>query len=75
MIEVAKNNLEAYINKIGVHHSIEDWFIKHNLTLKVANADDAIESPHKFDRIIANMLLMIVEDSVKMMKSLHDMAE
>ena len=31
--------------------------------------------PHKFDRIIANLVLMLTEDPVKMMKNFHSMAQ
>ena len=34
-----------------------------------------MDVPHKFDRIIANLVLMLTEDPVKMMKNFHSMAD
>ena len=48
--------------------------LKQNITLKAANGEEPIESPHKFDRIIANLVLMLTEDPHKMMRNLHSMA-
>lgn len=42
--------------------------------VKAANADEPIESAHKFDRIIANLVIMMVEDPVKTLKNLHSLA-
>ena len=47
---------------------------KVQLTLKVANGEELIDSPYKFDRIIANLVLHLTENPVKMMKNFYDMA-
>ena len=51
-----------------------DWLKKHNIVIKAANGEEPIESPHKFDRIIANLVLMATEDPLKMLRNLHSMA-
>lgn len=49
--------------------------ISHNLTLMVSNAEEKIESSFKFDRIIANLVLHITENPIKMLTNLYEMAE
>ena len=48
--------------------------MKQNVTIRVANGEEPIDSPHKFDRIIANLVLMATEDPLKMLKNFHSMA-
>lgn len=74
MIDSANAKLKAEIEKVGVTASLEDWKKGQNLTLKAANGEEPIESPHKFDRIIANLVIMATEDPSKMMKNFHSMA-
>lgn len=60
---------------MGVTVSAEEWMGKHNLTLKQANGEHPIESPHKFDRIIANLVIHHAEHPLEMLKNLSDLAE
>ena len=59
---------------MGASVSCSDWLKKNNITLMAANGEEPIESEHKFDRIVANLVLMLTEDPLKMMKNLHSMA-
>ena len=47
---------------------------RNNLTLTAANGEDRLDTPYKFDRIIANLVLHLTEDPVKMMANFHSMA-
>jgi len=46
-----------------------------NLHMFAANAEEKFEAPFKFDRIIANLVLMITEDPAKMLRNLHGVSE
>lgn len=59
---------------MGVSEFPEAWMNRQRLTLKAANGEEPIESPYKFDRIIANLVLMLTENAEKMMKNLHEMS-
>lgn len=37
MIELAKQHLSAYLQKIGYKGSLEEWCVRQNLSLKAAN--------------------------------------
>ena len=75
MVDAAQKRLKANLEKAGVKDSLEEWTKKNNITIKAANGEELIESPHKFDRIIANLVLMATEDPLKMMRNLSSMAE
>lgn len=44
---------------------------KHHLEIKEGNAQEKIDVPYKFDRIIINLVLHHVEDPVAMLKNLY----
>ena len=46
------------MDKLGVTQGLKQWMGRHKLELKVANGEECIDSPHQFDRIIANLVLM-----------------
>ena len=43
----------------------------HQISLMKANGEEPIECEYKFDRIIANLVLMMTEDPLKMLQNLH----
>ena len=75
MVDVAFKRLQKNLEKAGIKESAEELIERNNITIKSANGEEPIESPHKFDRIIANLVLMATEDPLKMMKNLSSMAE
>ena len=75
MIKEAHLTLEKELKKMGVEANLEDWMKKQRLELRTANGEEHIQSDYKFDRIICNLVLMIVEDPIKMMKNLHSLSE
>ena len=60
---------------MGVTISVEEWMQKKNLSILVTDGEEKINVPYKFDRIIANLVVHIVPDAVKMMKNLWESAE
>ena len=44
MIDHANDRLQQYIEKAGVSTPFKEWISSHNLTLKVANGEETIES-------------------------------
>ena len=74
MIDIAHERLRGFLEKTGVEGSEGDWLKKHNIVLRAANGEEPIDSDHKFDRIIANLVLMATEDPLKMLENLHSMA-
>lgn len=75
MVALFKENIGKYLSKMGVSLPTEEWMASQNLEVRAANGEEPIECNYKFDRIIANLVLMLTEDPVKMMKNLHGMAE
>lgn len=75
MLKQSKSNLEGYLSMLGVTDSVEDWMGKQNLTLQIANGEQKVDFPFKFDRIIANLVLHHADDPLKMVNNLHEMAE
>ena len=59
---------------LGIGEDIDGWLKRHNLEFRVANAEEPIEVPYKFDRIIANLVVMATENPAKMMKNLNTSA-
>ena len=59
------------VQDLGIGEDIDGWLKRYNLEFRVANAEEPIELPYKFDRIIANLVLMATENPAKMMKSLN----
>jgi len=39
MIEVAHQNLQSYLDKIGVKEELKQWMDRHHLTLRAASGD------------------------------------
>ena len=60
MVELARNNIQAYLQKLGSKDSAEEWIARQKLTLRAADGAEPIQYHYKFDRIIANLVLMIV---------------
>lgn len=75
MVELAKGFLATYIHKLGVTDNVEKWMDKQCLEIGVHNGELPPDSPHKFDRIICNLVLMNTTDAHKMMRSMHEAAE
>jgi hypothetical protein len=74
MLDIAQQHLEAHLSKIGVQVTAESWMKQQHLSFRAANGEEVFESAHRFDRIIANLVLMATQDPLKMMSSLHQMA-
>lgn len=75
MLDLCRQNLTAHLTKMGVSDSFEDWTKKHHMEFKQADGAKPIESTHKFDRIIANLVIHHSEHPLDMMKNLAEMAE
>jgi trans-aconitate methyltransferase len=75
MVDMAQKRLKTNLEKAGVSASVEEWTKKNNITIRAANGEEPIEAPYKFDRMIANLVLMATEDPLKMLKNLNSMAE
>ena len=45
------------------------------LEVRQTDGEERVEAPFKFDRIVANLILHIVPDPVKMMKNLWEQSE
>ena len=75
MVDLAKQGISQFLDKMGVSQSVDSWLDRQHLTLKAANGEEPMECAHKFDRIIANLVLIHTEDPVKMMKNFHSMGE
>ena len=70
MVEMSKKNIGKYIQKLGVDGPVEEWMQKKKLEVRQTDGEEKIETPFKFDRIMANLILHIVPDPVKMLKNL-----
>ena len=47
---------------------------RNNIVFRVANGEEKIEHLNKFDRIIANLVLMATENPQTMMRNFHDLS-
>ena len=58
MVEAGEERIRDSLKKFGSSLTYDQWCLKHNFSLKVANAEEEIAKDRKFDRIICNMVLM-----------------
>lgn len=75
MVEMSKNNIQSYLQKMGVTTPLEAWMQQKNIRIEVADGEEKIDAPYKFDRILANLVVHIVPDPVKMMKNIWEIAD
>lgn len=75
MTAIAKEEVAKYIAKMGVTASVDEWMKDQQLEIRTANGEEPIESEYKFDRMIANLVLMLTENPIKMLRNLGQMAE
>lgn len=75
MTAIAHEQIKKYIDKMGIEKDAGEWMKEHNLEIRTANGEEPIASEYKFDRLIANLVLMLTENPVKMLKNLNEMAE
>ena len=66
--------LREHFAKYDSKLTYEEWLQKHNVTIRSANGEEPFNANPKFDRIICNLVLMIVEDPLKMMQNLSNEA-
>ena len=74
MVDLAKEGIHQFCTKMKIPGNIDQWIESQNLTLKAANGEESMDVEYKFDRIIANLVLIHTEDPVKMLKNFHSMA-
>ena len=74
MVDLAREGIHKFCSKMKIPGNIDKWIESQNLTLKAANGEELIEVPYKFDRIIANLVLIHTEDPAKMLKNFQSMA-
>ena len=60
---------------MGVTTPLEAWMQQKNIRIEVADGEEKIDAPYKFDRILANLVVHIVPDPVKMMKNIWEIAD
>jgi SAM-dependent methyltransferase len=75
MVESSRHFLASYINKLGVSESIDKWQEKQRLEIGVHDGESSFKTVHKFDRIIANLVLQSTPDPRKMMTSFREVSE
>jgi hypothetical protein len=59
MVNLAQQNLEAYLRKIGVTEDFEVWMKNKKVSFESADAEIPMKIQFKFDRIMANLVLHI----------------
>lgn len=75
MIESARHFLGNYIHRLGVSDNIDKWQERQRLEIGVHDGESSFKTVHKFDRIIANLVLQTTPDPKKMMTSLREVSE
>ena len=75
MVETTRNCLSTYLHRLGVTDSLDKFMERQRLEIGVHDGESSFKTVHKFDRIIANLILSVTPDPRKMMTSLREVSD
>lgn len=75
MVELSRSYLANFTHRLGVTESIDKWLERQRLEIGVLDGEVTFKPIHRFDRIIANLVLSSTCNPQKMLNSLHEVAE